>query len=91
VVARSYCTAARLALCTVLMTAACPATSVIAQGGSPTFGKDGQAASSETVIISKMPERKEAIYGVLKRYRCEHRGGSLALLAPKCGPCPRGK
>jgi hypothetical protein len=65
----------------------------LAQGGSPS-GKAAEKAAqgpSETVIISKMPERKGPIYSLLKRLFCKNEGAVTGEAGSEVWSVPQGQ
>jgi peptidyl-Asp metalloendopeptidase len=69
----------------------CLTSAAFAQGGSGARPGEERAASSDTVIITKMPERKGPVYALLKRFLCKHNSAVAGAPGSEVWSVPQGQ
>jgi hypothetical protein len=92
VIQERSCRAPRLAVWTLLLAVAWPAAPASAQcnPGRPPV-EERKPASTETVIISKMPEHKGSVYALLKRFFCKQKGAVPGVPGSEVWSVPHGQ
>ena len=91
-VQKPSCPTLRLALWTPLITVGCLTSTVLAQSASgPGPVEEKGATSTDTVIISQMPERKGPVYALLKRFFCKHHSAVAGAPGSEVWAVPQGQ
>jgi peptidyl-Asp metalloendopeptidase len=92
VVQKRSCRIVLLALWMPFITVGCLTSTVIAQGASGSGSVEERGAgSTDTVIISKMPERKGPVYALLKRFFCKHHSAVADAPGSEVWAVPQGE
>jgi metallopeptidase family M12-like protein len=92
VIQKRSCQTLRLALWAPFISAGCLTSTVFAQNASgPGPVEERGATSTDTVIISKMPERKGPVYALLKRFFCKHHSAVAGAPGSEVWAVPQGE
>lgn len=86
-----YCRVVLLAVWTPLLVMVGLAATAFAQGRAGPGPADERAGATDTVIITKMPERRGSVYALMKKFFCKHHSAIAGASGSEAWSVPQGQ